>query len=1083
MSATSAPDMSSSGLSPFSGGSNSLSALHISSSETPQRLSGHDRTGQIPRPGHGGIGPGHQPIRGPPPGGPRFRARGPMSRGIPTPFFIREIYKNGFLKRLPYNERKSSALSKLLRSDRYWVVFSVHDDTLPFLELWNEPTEVATRPPHLMFPLAICKHISPSIVPADNEWTFVVNFETAAIRFSCNSRNIMEEWVECIRMKLGEMGVLNPKGNLYSKVPPPAHKLPALSSGDNVGQSHLSSHPPTSHNNTTSVQTGRNPMSPLPEPPVEVQAITNGASNIVKSAEETQADIHHNLQDISSRPRTRASIVDASDESNQTFTTSIYLNQTPPNTPHQRIPKNNSTNSEDITFNSTTTAVKNNSNYENASSSKTEPKEVPTKPVKLSNSKATNEGLSKTKKSHHVIPAQSYEQVVIVPPVTQKPTPSTSSVVKSKVSLSKSVPATSFDATMTTNVSTSSAATSVYLNKANDDCNESSTRHVTVIPINSVGDDNPNESHENTDATNNEINASPSSEHVKENLPSLQHPKRDKIVEESYYDAIFEFDDHSSKLKSMQAVPSIPSNSSATTIHPSSSILKTHSSSASTLQQGNITQSNTSLTPSSISNTQHQMHQSPKKRQQSPPRPSTSIMGRQSEPLPPPPPPSLPYENFILEGDTKERRERERERRRRRSREELGSRASPNKATSTSTVSRRCSDKRIIVSPSGNTTVTNTPLSQPQKIRRQKGQRSSSLGPLVDDHVILTSKKSLGSAAYTKENYEHSGVSNMLKFQSRTTNTNSLESVDSNPRHAVAKCDQRRSEKESQAAVRAIRAAAGPRRPPLNLNNSIQPIISSQNPSQQDVNISTSPSATGSSAHPLIGSPPRHVSDLPPGVRPPPYHPLASLQAGSSPIGPSSSGLGPHPPHIPLPGLTCQLSFVPSISNSERSEQQRSELSQQQSSRSCLREQQVLRLRQEIMHPSGVRLTIRKRDCHNSLALVEFFGCVWVVGWKQREFPVLYNAFHVGDQILSVSGVPIKTANEFNKLVKYHPSRSLTSGEPWLNSQQPPTNSNLNVTNVSQGQFNSSAVPSNPEPLPHVEIIVRRLPFAQGKFY
>ena len=72
---------------------------------------------------------------------------------------------------------------------RYWVVFSVHDDTIPFLELWTEPTEVASKPPQFMFPLAVCQHISPSLVPAgDHEWTFVVNFETVAIRFSCNSR-------------------------------------------------------------------------------------------------------------------------------------------------------------------------------------------------------------------------------------------------------------------------------------------------------------------------------------------------------------------------------------------------------------------------------------------------------------------------------------------------------------------------------------------------------------------------------------------------------------------------------------------------------------------------------------------------------------------------------------------------------------------------------------------------------------------------------------------------------------------------------------------------------------------------------
>jgi hypothetical protein len=58
----------------------------------------------------------------------------------------------------------------------------------------------------------------------------------------------------------------------------------------------------------------------------------------------------------------------------------------------------------------------------------------------------------------------------------------------------------------------------------------------------------------------------------------------------------------------------------------------------------------------------------------------------------------------------------------------------------------------------------------------------------------------------------------------------------------------------------------------------------------------------------------------------------------------------------------------------------------------------VLRLRQEIAHPAGVRLTLRKRDCQGSLALVEFFGCLWVAGWRQRDYPVLYNAFHIGDQ-------------------------------------------------------------------------------------
>ena len=1060
MNTASAPGVNTSGGWHSSGGPNSLSNGGHSSSDPPQRQTLTERALPIQRPNLGVASHG-PPIRGPSQGAPRFPPRGPIPRGLgrPTPFFIREIYKNGFLKRLPYNEKKSSALAKLLRSDRYWVVFSVHDDILPFLELWNEPTEVATRPPHLMFPLALCQHISPSIVPSDNEWSFVVNFETAAIRFSCNSRHVMEEWVECIRMKLGEMGILNPKGNLYSKVPPPQK-------------------PP--NNNSMVLQTVRNPMSPLPQPPVEAQSTsTNGTTDSAIAIEEVQAQVHQGSQAISSRPRTRTSIVDASDESNQTFTTSIYLNQTPPNTPNQRASKNN-IKSVDQTPNSNSCKENGTNDIQTILATSSETNENSSKSsTHLVSSKSTKDNVPKSKKSHHVIPAQSYEQVVIVPPASTSV--SSSSIIKSKVSLSKSNPPTTLD--VSAKVSTSATATSVYLNKPQEDATVSSGRHVTVIPINGVEAENVMDFTEEEECSSLENRLASSDIAVAEtivetndNIPTIHHPRqgsiqRDKIEEESYYDAIFEFDENSSKQKS--ALTYQTSHSTSNPVQHSQSITKAHQ--PTTLNHQTPIQQISSLSLSSSSVSQQQPHGSPKKRQQSPTRPSNVNIGRQSEPLPPPPPPSVPYENFVLEGDTKERRERER--RRRGSREELGSRASPNKNSAASSVSRRCSDRRTMVSSQLSCGANNVPPSQPQKIRKQRGQRSSSLGPLVDDHIIITSKKSVGSNVTSKEPHE---ISNMLKAQSRATNTNSLESVDSNPRHAVAKCDQKRYEKDSQAAIRAIRASAGPRRPPLNITNPVQPLNSTINSSQPDNNISSSPTTSGASTHPLIGSPPRHVTDLPPGLRPPPYHPLASLQVANSPMVPPSAGIGPHPPHIPLPGLTCQLSFIPSLNNNERPDQ-RSELSQQQpvASRPCLREQQVLRLRQEIMHPSGVRITLRKKDCQSSLALVEFFGCVWVVGWKQREFPVLYNAFHVGDQILSVSGLPIKTAHEFNKLIKTHQNRLSGSSEPKTNSQQS-SSSNPNVSNPSQGAINSLVGPSSQEQQPHVEIIVRRLPFAQG---
>ncbi|XP_017005113.2 uncharacterized protein [Drosophila takahashii] len=93
---------------------------------------------------------------------------------------------------------------------------------------------------------------------------------------------------------------------------------------------------------------------------------------------------------------------------------------------------------------------------------------------------------------------------------------------------------------------------------------------------------------------------------------------------------------------------------------------------------------------------------------------------------------------------------------------------------------------------------------------------------------------------------------------------------------------------------------------------------------------------------------------------------------------------------------------------------------QQQSpnKRLTLREQQVMQLRREIMHPGGVRLNLRRKDCVGSIAWVDAFGGVWIAGWKQKEHPVLYNALHIGDQLLSIAGVNISSAAEANKIIR-----------------------------------------------------------------
>ena len=800
----------------------------------------------------GGGMPPRGPLRGPPPLLPHLLPSMDMMRPPRMPFFIREIYKNGFLKRLPHNEKRSSALSKLLRSDRYWVVFSVHDDAHPFLELWNEPTDVATKPPQYIFPLAVCQHISPSIIPADNEWSFVINFETVAIRFSCNSRETMVEWVECIRSKLGDMNILNPKGNLYSKVP-------------------LSGAPP---------KMVRNPMSPLPSPPTDAANNAESNSNNIL-ANNTNSNNNNDINCSSNshnQPRNRLSIVDASDESNQTFTTSIYLNQTPPRTPQ--------------TSNSTSTGAR--------------PKTLAVAASSLSLDSASvksYETLShlQTASSVASIPTSSKASVEASSSAATSSKPSATAAV-SQSSTSAATTTADVSSSSTTSVTSSGpgATSSVYLNKS------SPTRHVTVIPIN-----NKMKGLTLLEQEGNKENRGPKSP-TETSAPAAvapPHPKSAPLrpsVTGDVYSAIFDLDEP--------------------------------------LQTSN---------PGEPPKKRKERKRSPSRRQRSTHDLSATSAADLDEVMRARSPNGKEQQHLVS-----------------RARSPTGKKA---------IVYRRVSDRKSSgdqqqqgkAGPGGG-----GGYNIQQRIRK-RSQRSSSLGPLLDEH-----------------NLAHS-------MARASGNTNSLESIDSNPRQAVSKNDMR---------------AKVQRRP-------LPP-----HPPQQD----------------MSSSPPRQEqSNLPPGLRPPPYHPLALNHP--PPNGPSNSGM---PPHIPLPGLTCQLSLPPGMSLAPANPGGNpppppnpgtpgAAGGPDQHHQRSLRDQQVLRLRQEIAHPSGVRLTLRKRDCHNSLALVEFFGCLWVAGWKQRDFPVLYNAFHIGDQIVSVGGSAVRTTSEFHKMIKQK------------------------------------------TPELHIEIIIRRLPFAQ----
>lgn len=78
-----------------------------------------------------------------------------------------------------------------------------------------------------------------------------------------------------------------------------------------------------------------------------------------------------------------------------------------------------------------------------------------------------------------------------------------------------------------------------------------------------------------------------------------------------------------------------------------------------------------------------------------------------------------------------------------------------------------------------------------------------------------------------------------------------------------------------------------------------------------------------------------------------------------------------------------------------------------------LREKQVVQLKQEIN--TEIRFKLRKKDCVDAIAFVPAFGSVWIAGFKAN--PLLY-CLHVGDQLLAINNIVIKSPADAQKYIK-----------------------------------------------------------------
>lgn len=186
-------------------------------------------------------------------------------------FNVREIYKTGWVRRTTLaGDKKSGPFGK--RYDRLWAVFCVHDDVRPYLEFYSDPKQSAAHQPLWSASLAQCLHVSPSIIIQGEIFEFVVTLSTLALRLGTGTREQMNEWVETLKNRLRDIGVLDPKENFYSRTPEakPQQQLQHLTTGS----------------------TTRDPNSPLPLPPLHsasaIAAVTSSPASTTSA--ETSAE-------------------------------------------------------------------------------------------------------------------------------------------------------------------------------------------------------------------------------------------------------------------------------------------------------------------------------------------------------------------------------------------------------------------------------------------------------------------------------------------------------------------------------------------------------------------------------------------------------------------------------------------------------------------------------------------------------------------------------------------------------------------------------------------------------------------------
>ncbi|XP_034113531.2 pneumococcal serine-rich repeat protein [Drosophila albomicans] len=869
---------------------------------------------------------------------------------------FREIHKNTWLKRLTADGKKLTVGPK--KSECSWVVFCVHDDTDALLEGYAEPRQAAAHMPEWAVSLRDTLHISHALIPNSHEFEFVVTLSNEVLRFHAVSWEIMQEWVETLRSKLREMKILSPRENLYTKLP--EVRAPLL---------------PT-----------RDPTSPLPAPPPVPAAIVPGVERIPAHQHQQQQQQHDNN---TSRTAAASTITTSSAPSSvaaqvieavATTTTTV----TPPTTAMSNTLTQHllnmlsdpiSTYSEQISESLTPTAVEE-LDEEASATAATEPQNVTASDNILSDDEFLSPILRNGVRvdvaaaSAQRISADqimNFEQMLqcerLIPRPQTSRSMSAGAADKTKRPLRKSPqPKTQQAATNSTAVE------------------ETADNNITIIQVSN---------------TNAEIMQPP------------ELPPKNKVVAD-----IFRFPEINSKTKmknSLQSQQKLQNDyKSNVQIIPSNSVVNSN-----TIQVLSQPSSSGSVSNGSSCNP----YTIPLK-----PNASNATTTQTAS--------NTTTVQVLADGEAR----------------------ATATATTTVAVYGTCY-------PTASASVLPSANDKPQTPKVGKKIILSANSSGITNIRINNEQTNDSNVISGNVHYEKVFLSSSIPVRSSNSSPTAMreEQPSSSHAHAIVNVENTPTPVNGSPAL-PRRGIVIPSQTPNNgrtmpqLTRGLTELVISTRPSRRDFHylkmlntplktktVHKTASASANANNNIEQSVP-HTSGSN-GANSGQSSNVAASSAVES-IEQRRRSSSTSDAQAPLQrGATVTAStqtnsqrgannneFVPgrNIASSAfriQSPPQVVAASQATSSNSgnkrlTLREQQVMQLRREIMHPGGVRLNLRRKDCVGSIAWVDAFGGVWIAGWKQKEHPVLYNALHIGDQLLSIAGVSISTAAEANKIIR-----------------------------------------------------------------